>query len=111
MQLKIVQFEVKISEKQTVRLNETLRMQLGRYTQAIEMVTALFKNDVDQFGQKIIQCTIEIALMPDGKVSKSNVATTMEDAFYNSVSRAKRQLERQRKHRNNRFNPTFTIDK
>jgi hypothetical protein len=97
MQLKIVQFDVKISENQVKCLNETLRMQLGRYTQIIEIVNVLFKNDTDQFGQKIIQCSVVLELLPEGSAETSNTATTIEEAFYNSVSRAKRQLERQRR--------------
>lgn len=111
MQLKIVQFEVEISEKQALGLSETVQMQLGRYTQIIELVNVSFKNDLDQFGQKIIRGDIDIDLIPDGKVSTSNTATTIEDAFYNSVSRAKRQLDRQRKNKNSLFNTANIINK
>ena len=97
MQVKIVQPDVKISGSQLIRLNQTLQMQLGRYTQLIESVNALFEKDVDQFGQKIIRCSIEIALLPKGLASTSTTATAIEDAFYNSISRAKRQIERQRR--------------
>ena len=97
MQLKIVQRAVKISGSQLVRLNQTLQMQLGRYTQLIESVNALFEKDVDQFGQKIMRCSIEIALLPKGLASTSTTATAIEDAFYNSISRAKRQIDRQRR--------------
>jgi hypothetical protein len=106
MQLKIVQFNVKISENQVKSLNETLRMQLGRYTQLIEIVNTSLKNDIDQFGQKIIQCSIVIDLIPEGSVSASNTATTIEDAFYNSISRAKRQLDRLHRANKRQFNPT-----
>jgi len=97
MQLKIVQPDVKISGSQLIRLNQTLQMQLGRYTQLIESVNALFEKDVDQFGQTIIRCSIEIALLPKGLASTSTTATAIEDAFYNSISRAKRQIDRQRR--------------
>jgi ribosome-associated translation inhibitor RaiA len=95
MQLKIVQPDVKISESQLIRLNQTLQMQLGRYTQLIESVKAIFEKDVDQFGQKIFRCSIEIGLLSKGLVSTSTTATAIEDAFYNSTSRAKRQIDRQ----------------
>jgi hypothetical protein len=109
MQLKIVQFDVQISEDQVKRLNETLSMQLGRYTQIIENTS--FKNDIDQFGQKIIQCSVVIDLLPDGSTTTSNTAITIEDAFYNSISRAKRQLDRQRRSSKRQFSPTYTINK
>jgi hypothetical protein len=106
MQLKIMQLDVKISETQVKCLNETLRMQLGRYTQLIEIVNTCLKNDIDQFGQKIIQCSIVIDLIPEGSVTTSNTATTIEDAFYNSISRAKRQLDRLCRSNKRQFNST-----
>jgi hypothetical protein len=106
MQLKIMQLDVKISETQVKCLNETLRMQLGRYTQLIEIVNTCLKNDIDQFGQKIIQCSIVIDLIPEGSVTTSNTATTIEDAFYNSISRAKRQLDRLYRSNKRQFNST-----
>lgn len=45
MHFKIVQLDVEISEAQAEYLNETLRMQLGRYTQAIDLVTVTFCKD------------------------------------------------------------------
>jgi hypothetical protein len=111
MQLKIVQFDVKISENQVKSLNETLRMQLGRYTQLIEIVNTCFKNDLDQFGQKIIHCSVFIDLIQEGSTTTSNTATTIEDAFYNSISRAKRQLDRVRRINKRQFNPTYSINK
>jgi|GEM_PF-2831381 protoheme ferro-lyase len=111
MQLKIVQFDVQINEDQVKRLNETLSMQLGRYTQIIEIVNTSFKNAIDQFGQKIIQCSVVIELLPDGSTTTSNTAITIEDAFYNSISRAKRQLDRQRRSSKRLFSPTYTINK
>lgn len=108
MQLKIVQLDMKISESLLIRLHQTLQMQLGRYTQLIENVNALFEKDVDQFGQKIIRCSIEIALLPNGLASTSTTATAIEDAFYNSISRAKRQIDRQSRSRDrSRTNPNF----
>lgn len=97
MQLKIVQPDVTISGSQLIILNQTLQMQLGRYTQLIESVNALFEKDVDQFGQKVMRCSIKIALLPKGFASTSTTATAIEDAFYNSISRAKRQIDRQRR--------------
>ena len=96
MQVKILQADIEIPEHQLIRLNQTLQMQLGRYTQIIERVIASFEKDVDQFGQKIIRCSIEIEFLPKGLASTSTTATAIEDAFYNCVSRAKRQIDRQR---------------
>ncbi len=97
MQVKIVQADIEIPEPQLIRLNQTLQMQLGRYTQIIERVIASFEQDLDQFGQKTIRCSIEIELLPKGLASTSTTATTIDDAFYNCIRRAKRQIDRQRR--------------
>jgi hypothetical protein len=52
-----------------------------------------------------------IDLLPDGSTTTSNTAITIEDAFYNSISRAKRQLDRQRRSSKRQFSPTYTINK
>ncbi len=106
MQLNIVHPDVKISASQLICFNQTLQMQLGRYTQIIENVNALFEKDVDQFGQKIIRCSIEIELLPNSIASTSTTATAIEDAFYNSISRAKRQIDRKRHNKNRIYTNT-----
>lgn len=97
MHFKIVQLDVEISEAQAEYLNETLRMQLGRYTQAIDLVTVTFCKDTDQFGQAVIHCAIDIDNLPEGKTQANNISTTLEMAAYNAASRAKRQLDRHRR--------------
>lgn len=111
MQLKITQFEAKISPQQAQDLNDTLFMQLGRYTQIIDLVSTSFKKDIDQFGDQVIHCHVDVSLIPEGITSTSNTATSVENAFYNAISRAKRQLDRQRGGIKRQFNPNYTVYK
>jgi ribosome-associated translation inhibitor RaiA len=97
MHFKIAQSGVEINEGHTEYVNETLRMQLGRYTQIITSITVNFKDDKDQFGQDIVACDIEIEFINQEPMTASNTATTVEKALYNAVSRAKRQLDRQKR--------------
>ncbi|MBF7072644.1 hypothetical protein ISG33_04435 [Glaciecola sp. MH2013] len=107
MHFKIAQYELKIDDHQAQYLDETLRMQLGRYTPVIDLVTVNFKKDKDQFGQAVIHCGIEIDFYSQEKMTASNTATTIEKSLYNAVSRAKRQLDRQRRANTRQSNPPY----
>ncbi len=111
MQLKIVQLDVKISEEQVRYMNETLRMQLGRYTQIIELVSVTFSQGIDKFGQSIIKCEVDAELVPSNKISASNTSTRIDDSFYNAISRVKRQLTRLRRSNKRQINPAYFTKK
>ncbi|MFT5277878.1 MAG: ribosome-associated translation inhibitor RaiA [Glaciecola sp.] len=111
MQLKIVQLDVKITEEQVRYLNETLRMQLGRYAQIIELVSIIFSQGVDKFGQSVINCEADAELVSSNKISASNTSTRIDDSFYNAISRMKRQLGRQRRSNKRQINPVYFTNK